>query len=832
MRSDEINKNEIGTEEVFTEQELSKLNEALKVNENIELPESLGKENIKALLKKEVNKLEVLEKETESLKKENKSLFKKMIAVAAVFAIVVTSVFIAKPWEQFMYVGGEHDSQPPDRLTDEITVVEDYSEIESMFLGYQKNYNNMMKLNGAFDMFGSLIDGVATEDVQEVIDSDMVTPQSGAPEGTINGAVAGTGSQYLKGDDVLYESVTEKYTSSESRGEHGETNEQVAGVNEADIIKNDGKFLYVVPAQKTYWEYQSFLQYGKKLETTTSASDDLVSDTIYYTPGYNPNEKLYEDMTEEDFINKIFIVETGKNGALTEKSAIKVGKHENEKIKYSEVQEIFVDNNRLIAILDCYSFYGEEKSEEKTNNGRYFYYDYKMITCAVSYDISDRENPKEEWRVYQDGDYLSARKVGNKVVLISNYNVPLYMDNVKITDYCVPEVYCGENACRIPAGDICVMNEVRDSSYVVVSTLDATNHKETFNSTAVLGGGENVYCTTDNLYVTSGRYEETVSSKTGAVAEIFMIDDSAIYTTEILKFDISGDKITYKTKGKVNGTALNQFSVDEYNGYLRIATTTGNFQNAKNNLYVLDADMVIVGMVEGLAKGETIKSVRFMGDTGYVVTFEQTDPLFVIDLKDPENPEVLGELKIPGFSNYLHPVTENYLLGIGVNGDEEGAGDGMKVSLFDVSDKKNPKEVSKFEILPPESTNNIFNWLSSAAFYDHKSVCWDSKNLIMYIPYSITTEVFNTKDDSYYSYSEYSFYNSVFALKVDVKSGKLVKVNDYGEKTTSKDYVVNENAVDRATYTGDTVYSYSQNGSEICSFNKTTAEKLNSVVLE
>lgn len=822
MRSDEINKNEISTEEVFTEQELSKLNETLKNNENIELPENLSKENIKNLLKKEVNKLEVLEKETENLKKENKSLFKKMIAVAAVFAIVVTSVFVAKPWQYFTYIGGPHDTQRPDNQGNEITVVEDYSEIENMFLDYQKNYNNMMKLNGAFDMFGSLIDGVATEDMEEVMDSNMAMP-----EGTVNGTVAGTGSQYLKGDDVLYESVTEKYTSSESRGEHGETNEQVAGVNEADIIKNDGKFLYVVPAQKTYWEYQSFLQYGNKLEATTSVSEDVASDVIY-TPGYNPNEELYKNMTEEDFINKIFIVETGEKGALTQKSAIKVGKHENEKIKYSEVKEIFVDNNRLIAILDCYSFYGEEKSEEKTNNGRYFYYDYKMITCAVSYDISDRSNPKEEWRVYQDGDYLSARKVGNKVVLISNYNVPLYMDDVKITDYCVPEVYCGENSCRISANDICIMGEVKDSSYVVVSTLDVTDYKETFNSTAVLGGGENVYCTQNNLYVTSGRFEETISSKSDAVAEIFMIDDSAIYTTEILKFDISGDKIKYKTKGKVNGTALNQFSIDEYNGYLRIATTTGNFENAKNNLYVLDADMVIVGMVEGLAKGETIKSVRFMGDTGYVVTFEQTDPLFVIDLKDSENPEVLGELKIPGFSNYLHPVTENYLLGIGVNGDDEGAGNGMKVSLFDVSDKKNPKEVAKFEILPQENTDNLWGYLESVAFYDHKAVCWDSKNLTMYIPYRVTTEYMHTEDNSYRS--EFNSTDNVIALKVNIKDGKLEKVNNYIVKT--EDGYTSYKPVNRATYTGDTVYSYSQNGSEICSFNKATAEKYNTITLK
>ena len=804
MKNEDITKNE-STEEVFTEEELSKLNETLKVNENIELPESLSKENIKELLQKEVNKLEVLEKETENLKKENKSLFKKMIAVAAVFAIVVTSVFVAKPWQ---YMGGGMHQSPVDTQN---IVVEDYSEIENMFLGYQKNYQKMQKFSYATDIFGSI---GATKD--EAVMDNMSEPEyGGVVEGAINGAVSGSGE------------LKEEVSSSDNslREDHGETNEQVKGVNEADIIKNDGKYLYVVPAQKTYWEYQSFLQYGNKLETTTSASDDVASDVVY-TPGYNPNEELYKNMTEEDFINKIFIVETGEKGALTEKSAIKVGKHENEKIKYSEVTEIFVDNNRLVAILDCYSFYGEEKSERE--NGRYFYYDYKMITCAVSYDISDRSNPKEEWRVYQDGDYLSARKVGNKLVLISNYNVPLYMDDVKITDYCVPEVYCGENSCRISANDICIMGEVKDSSYVVVSTLDVTDYKETFNSTAVLGGGENVYCTANNLYVTSGRFEETISSKSDAVAEIFMIDDSAIYTTEILKFDISGDKIQYKTKGKVNGTALNQFSVDEYNGYLRIATTTGNFENSKNNLYVLDGDMVIVGMVEGLAKGETIKSVRFMGDTGYVVTFEQTDPLFVIDLKDPENPEVLGELKIPGFSNYLHPVTENYLLGIGVNGDDDGAGDGMKISLFDVSDKKNPKEVAKFEILPQENTDNLWGYLESVAFYDHKAVCWDSKNLIMYIPYRMTTEYMHTEDNSYRS--EFNSTDNVIALKVNIKDGKLEKVNNYIVKT--EDGYSSYKPVNRATYTGDTIYSYSQNGSEICSFNKATAEKYNTITLK
>ncbi|MBE6751048.1 MAG: hypothetical protein E7556_00815 [Ruminococcaceae bacterium] len=814
MKNEDMNLNEINTEEVLTTKELSELNETLKNSENIELPETLSKDNIKDLLKKEVNKLEILEKETENLKKENKSLFKKMIAVAAVFAIVVTSVFIAKPWQHFM--GGMHSAQKPDN--EQNVVVEDYSEIENLFLGYQKNYQKMQKLNYAIDMFGSI--GATKEEA--VWDYDAM------PEGSMNtGAVPGGAMDSDALTDDYFE-LKEYTSSSTTREEHGETNEQVKGVNEADIIKNDGKFLYVVPSQKSFWEYKNFLdykyKYNEKLEATTGVAGE---DSIYITSGYDPNEELYKNMTEEDFINKIFIVETGKNGALTEKSAIQIGKHENEKIEYSEVKEIFVDNERLIAIVDCYSYYGEEDREESENKSVYRYNNYKMITCAVSYNISNKEKPVEEWRVYQDGDYLSARKIGNKIVLISNYNVPLYFDNIKITDYCVPEVYCGETACRIPSKDICVMGEVKDSSYVVVSTLDATNHKETFNSTAVLGGGENVYCTQNNLYVTSGRFEETISSKDGAVAEIFMIDDSALYSTEILKFDISGDKIEYKTKGKVPGTALNQFSVDEYNGYLRIATTNGSFESANNNLYVLDNEMVIVGMIEGLAKGETIKSVRFMGDTGYVVTFEQTDPLFVIDLKNPEKPEVLGELKIPGFSNYLHPVTENYLLGIGVNGDEDGAKNGMKVSLFDVSDKKNPKEVAKFEVQPQENGDNLWGYLDCSAFYDHKAVCWDSKNLIMYIPYRVTTEYMHTEDNSYRS--EFYKTDNVIALQVNTTKGELKKLNNYVvEKSDDYGYY---KPVNRVTYIGETIYSYSQDGSEICSFNKANAEKLNTITL-
>ncbi|MBQ6936488.1 MAG: hypothetical protein IJN49_08050, partial [Clostridia bacterium] len=213
MKNEDMNLNEINTEEVLSEQELSELNETLKNNENIELPEKLSKDNIKDLLKKEVNKLEILEKETEKLKSENKNLFRKMIAVAAVFAIVVTSVFVAKPWQ---YINVKEE-QIADNDSKQNVVVQDYSEIETLFVNYQKNYQKMQKLNYAIDMFGSI--GATKEEA--VWDYDAM------PEGSMNTGAApeyGTGFQELTDDSVLKEEFT---SNSATREEHGETNEQV-----------------------------------------------------------------------------------------------------------------------------------------------------------------------------------------------------------------------------------------------------------------------------------------------------------------------------------------------------------------------------------------------------------------------------------------------------------------------------------------------------------------------------------------------------------------------------------------------------------------------------
>jgi uncharacterized secreted protein with C-terminal beta-propeller domain len=163
---------------------------------------------------------------------------------------------------------------------------------------------------------------------------------------------------------------------------------------------------------------------------------------------------------------------------------------------------------------------------------------------------------------------------------------------------------------------------------------------------------------------------------------------------DILKFSLDNGNVVYKAKAeKILGHILNQYSMDEYNGSFRIAVT-----NNANALYIFNSDMKKTGEIVDMAVGEQIKSVRFMGDKGYVVTFRQTDPLFVIDLSKPAAPKILGQLKIPGFNEYLHPYDENHIIGVGKSASEKGRVEGLKMSMFDVTDPVNPKEMFSRDI--------------------------------------------------------------------------------------------------------------------------------------
>ncbi len=782
--------------EFLSEEELIKMDENLKKTENIRLPESLSPENISEKLKnipqEETAKLS--ENNVAPIKPKKQSNKKKVYrAVAAIAAVIVavTSLAVVKPWQETPLKQPDAEDVVNNNEND----YEDYSEIENMFAEYSKKYKSHNLRNSVTGFFTTSKDAV--EEGFVINDAASAAPQSNMSSSSIGSTV----------DEFQ----------SENSSSHGETNEQVKGVSEADIIKNDGKYLYIVNNDEADWA-----TYYEAIEDIALSTGTVVAQT---TPSYNPESSQKVGETEEEKTSEkkidesslpelqygcfIQVVEPKSDGKLEIISRIKVEKPEDKKIIYVKISEIYISGNRLFVLAE-----GTYRNEDLKRT----YYGYHTgVTIAVSYDISDIKNPKEEWRFYQQGNYISSRLIGDELVLLSSYYVDITAEEKDVIAKCVPEISVNDKAfSRISCDCIRVMEEVNDTSYLVASVMD-TDDEKTLKTEAVLGAGENVYCTTETLYATSTEYKNY-----GYKAEVFGLSDSDNIKTQIYKFDIRNYEIKFLKSEAVSGRALNQFSIDEYNGYLRLATTSGNWGDSlKNQLYVLNENLEQIGIIENIAKGETIKSVRFTGDTAYVVTFEQTDPLFVIDLSEPSKPEIKGELKIPGYSSYLHPAGENLVLGVGVDGTERGTNGGLKVSLFDVSDPKNPKECDKYTI-NVSNTENRSGYVDSAAYSTHKALCWDNEEKIMYIPYGKCEETFVSYTDEYFSERS----AGIIALKVDETVKSLSEVGSYIAQTDG-DYWVP--GFTRVTYINDIVFGFTQKKDVLYSFDKATCENLDSL---
>ncbi len=735
--------NEINNElnnEILTEEERKALNEKLKEKENLPLPKSLSEERI-------LRKLQFTPQFTPNKgKKEKKKVsankkIARYIALAASFMIVVSSLLVWEPWNKGV---SYHTEKPISQNNVSTDSAQDYAEIENMFLSYKEKYDENRKgnINGSINFFGAT---AQSSDAAAKDESNRVT--------TYSSTVAGAGSV---------------------KTNFGETNEQVEGVSEADIIKNDGKYLYTLDSQSYYNGYINIFepQADGKINRISKTKIDLNVDKNY-------------DLN---------------------------------------VYEMYIKDNKLVALLST-NQYGEEKTSvaERVVNGIYdgvVYQETKQTTTAIVYDITDKASPKEILRVEQDGGYSSSRLIGNKLILISNYHVSLAADEEDIKENCIPRIYTDDIVSRVNGCDIHLMDNIYDTSYIVVSSFDIKD-KSNLNSQAVLGAGENFYCNTENLYVTNTTFD---SSNGGT--NVF---GSYTQDTEIHKFYIGGDKIEYKTNGRVKGRALNQFSIDEYNGYLRIATTIGDWgENLTNSIFILDGDLKVIGEKNYIAKGETIKSVRFAGDTGYVVTFEQTDPLFVLDLSNPESPEIKGELKIPGFSTYLHPITDTLLLGIGEDGDENGTNGGIKVSLFDVSDPENPKEVDKITVSEPKKINqNDISYINCPAYYSHKAVCYDSERTTMYIPYGSYYNRFETTENGGGATVEEYGQPAILGVKIDIENKTLEKSADYKSEKNSENINV---CFERATYINNILFGYNV-GNNLVSFDMKSGKVLDNYTI-
>jgi inhibitor of cysteine peptidase len=377
-------------------------------------------------------------------------------------------------------------------------------------------------------------------------------------------------------------------------------------------------------------------------------------------------------------------------------------------------------------------------------------------TAVNVYDLSDRAAPSIVKEIRIDGSYFDARLIDEYVYFLSTeytYNILYTVDDTNYT-FNVPQISVDNETRSISPDDIYYVDvpELSDTMTHVISLNLDTN--DLVEKSFMLGSSQTMYVSQNNIFLASIHYPiYPILYRTGTESST---TDSAQETTVLHKISIDSGDISYIAQGEVPGVVLNQFSMDEHNGFFRIATTSGNNwmegSQTSNNIYILNDTLKQVSKIEGIAPGESIYAARFLGDRAYLVTFVQVDPLFTLDLSDPYNPQILGELKIPGYSEYLHPYDETHIIGIGKEVDPSIDADkihtpgavyytailGLKLALFDVTDIEHPVEIAKV-VIGNRGTD-------SPALYDHKAFLFDREKELLVIPVSLYEIPQNTID--------------------------------------------------------------------------------------
>jgi len=563
--------------------------------------------------------------------------------------------------------------------------------------------------------------------------------------------------------------------------DYSETNIQVEGVDEADIIKTDGNYIYTI------------------------------SDSILYIIEAYPGEDAE-------------IIST---------------------IKFdSNPSSLFINGDKLAVFGNFYDY----DYMEKIGYSSY----YNSMSYFNIYDISDRDDPELEKEYKFEGGYFRGRMIGDNVYFVTTSSPQYNIDRP------IPLIIEGDEMREIPISNIYYYDiRYNYPTYVNIHSINLADTSENVGSASlVVEGSQNMYMSENNIYMTYTEYiseyelekqitmellESNLSQYEIELIEKIKKTDNDVLTqyekeskiwqvydvhlrrmdrdeqeelrdeaeillkkklnetkylefTVIHKVEVDGEDIEPVANGKVPGHVINQFSMDEHNDVLRIATTVSarwsRFDSSRsestNNIYTLDEDLEVMDEMEKIAEGEQIYSTRFIGGRLYMVTFRQIDPFFVIDLSNPYKIKKLGELKIPGFSRYLHPYDEDTIIGIGQEATETGRTTGLKISLFDVSDVTDPEEIAKY--VTEE------RYASSSALYEHKAFLFSKEKNLLVIPAY-----------SYDYYDSGDSYNGAFVFNIEKDEIELRGLIDHSSST---DYYW-QPAVERSLYIEELLYTKS-----------------------
>ncbi|MDD1766299.1 MAG: beta-propeller domain-containing protein [Candidatus Methanomethyliaceae archaeon] len=505
------------------------------------------------------------------------------------------------------------------------------------------------------------------------------------------------------------------------------TNVQVAGVDEADIVKTDGNYLYVIS-----------------------------HDQVYILAAYPASEM------------RILC---------------------NFSFGLSNLQ-LFVDGNRLVVIGNNYTMFYENRDNTTGIFPSYFYFPNADIKV---YDITNRSSPNLIRDITINGSVVASRMYNGYVYAVSSQPAMV------LSQVILPSFYYDNQTEVVPPEEIRYADVPGPYNFVTILALNLRDDAQAPAYESFLADSvSTVYMSEDNLYLAVPVYPWRVLSFEGVVGQD---SETARERTLLYRVRLSGLSMSVEAQGEVWGTVNNQFSMDESGLALRIATTEWGTNGTLNNLYVLDRGLNIVGSIEGLAPGERIYSARFVGERCYLVTFRQVDPFYVIDLSILSEPKVLGYLKIPGYSSYMHPYDDSHIIGVGMENNS------LKLALFDVTNVTSPTELAKYVV--------DGSWSGSEALQEHKAFLFDrSKDLLVLPVYS-----------SNFVDGKWSYWNGVFVFNLTLDQGFVLK-GTVSHMGTNNSY---DSSIQRSLYIDDALYTVSTN--KVMANDLATLQTLNAVEL-
>ncbi len=613
--------------------------------------------------------------------------------------------------------------------------------------------------------------------------------------------------------------------------DYSKVNSQVEGVDEADVVQTDGEYIYQVNKNKIVVA-KAYPADNMEIVNTLNLSVDT---------SFTPREMLLGK-------NKLIVIGTSYESVKVSPTIVPVV------TPIPKTSAVPVASTAApVSTTPSASTGGTVKSTPAPSSSMvmtvpptYNIPTYNVaITKAFVLDITDKKNIKKIRVIDIDGAYISSRKIDSVLYLATNKSIYNYIQ-FGDTEYAKPryrDSNLGDNYNCLDYEKINYFPEFIRPNYLNIAGLDVEDNNSELHFTSYLGAGDKMYVSQNNIYIAETNYYSYPVLLARPAVGITAMPAYNTQNTLIYKFSIDKGESKFKGKGEVPGIILNQYSMDENKGYFRIATTVGSvFETgdniSKNNLYVMDDNFKVTGKIENIAPGEKIYSVRFMGDRGYMVTFKKVDPLFVFDLKDPNKPAILGELKIPGYSDYLHPYDENHVIGFGKDSIDSGSDQfawyqGMKVAMFDITDVNNPKEQFKVLIGDRGTDSELLRNPKALLFSKSKNIMAFPVSLCE-IPAEIKQDTTITASTSMPQYGRFT-YQGAYVFNIDMEKGFVLKgrithlTDDEFAKINSSSYYSgsSDNYINRIMYINDILYTLSNN--KIKASNMSDLKELNKI---